>query len=516
MREALTRRPWWEEAAGEAEAWRAAAASRKTASSLYGSKRALAAAGGGGGGGPAAVAVGTAAAAPAAASPPRWNLWIGLNGQRFGEWGLLPPGPGGGGHGDREEETYVVSAGPRAVGGGGAALRRFRTAYSRHAAAGGLVWIAKPAALNRGNGIVVLNSLDAVMEHLKSRPEGSTIILQKYIERPLLLGGRKFDIRAYVLVDPHGGVWFHKESYCRTSSTPYDGSDLANRAAHLTNDAVQKHTSSYHAYEDHCKLPFAELGDALRRAAPAAGASQESRSSSGVIAGAPPAIASLDTTPGSEAGLWGAMRRCVAALFSVAGAAGSSGAGRTPLADGGAAGGGIGATGAGGSSGGGVSLLNPCGRRYCFELLGLDFMLDEEGRLYLIEVNTSPALFRAGAYLADLLPRVVEEVAQRAIDTVFPPPAPALPTAAGDGDEPAGGAVAVAPVVAAPLDGFVRVDLDPDLGAAAVAALTSMAAARGGGGRAAASGRAAAAGSAGGSSAPADVRRVRKSSNGCK
>lgn len=41
----------------------------------------------------------------------------------------------------------------------------------------------------------------------------------------------------------------------------------------------------------------------------------------------------------------------------------------------------------------------------------------------LIEVNTSPALARSGHYLADLLPRVLEEVIQKAVDPWFPPPA---------------------------------------------------------------------------------------------
>ena len=33
-------------------------------------------------------------------------------------------------------------------------------------------------------------------------------------------------------------------------------------------------------------------------------------------------------------------------------------------------------------------------------------------QVFLIEVNTSPALFRAGKYLTELLPKVIEEVVQ--------------------------------------------------------------------------------------------------------
>lgn len=43
----------------------------------------------------------------------------------------------------------------------------------------------------------------------------------------------------------------------------------------------------------------------------------------------------------------------------------------------------------------------------------------------LIEVNTCPALAKQGAVLEDLLPRVVEEAVQKAVDPLFPVPAPA-------------------------------------------------------------------------------------------
>lgn len=46
-----------------------------------------------------------------------------------------------------------------------------------------------------------------------------------------------------------------------------------------------------------------------------------------------------------------------------------------------------------------IPKMNPMRLEYCFELFGIDFMLDEAGRAYLIEVNTSPALFRKGKYL---------------------------------------------------------------------------------------------------------------------
>ena len=65
--------------------------------------------------------------------------------------------------------------------------------------------------------------------------------------------------------------------------------------------------------------------------------------------------------------------------------------------------------------------------RHCFELFGLDFMLDEVGSPVLIEVNTSPALFRHGRCLTEMLPRMMEECVQKCVDVVFPPPSDAPP-----------------------------------------------------------------------------------------
>ena len=56
-------------------------------------------------------------------------------------------------------------------------------------------------------------------------------------------------------------------------------------------------------------------------------------------------------------------------------------------------------------------------------------MVTDEGAVQLIEANTSPALFQRGAYLTEMLPRLIEETFQKAIDSVHPPP-PSLPAEA--------------------------------------------------------------------------------------
>ena len=49
----------------------------------------------------------------------------------------------------------------------------------------------------------------------------NTFIIQKYIERPLLLYNRKFDIRVWVLVDQDHELYVFKEGYLRTSSSEF-------------------------------------------------------------------------------------------------------------------------------------------------------------------------------------------------------------------------------------------------------------------------------------------------------
>ena len=80
----------------------------------------------------------------------------------------------------------------------------------------------------------------------------NSFIFQKYIERPLLIYGRKFDIRCWVLWNYDGRIYLFKEGYLRTSSRQYkinpDNPD--DMFTHLTNNAVQKTSKDYGAFED--------------------------------------------------------------------------------------------------------------------------------------------------------------------------------------------------------------------------------------------------------------------------
>ena len=68
------------------------------------------------------------------------------------------------------------------------------------------LWLLKPADWNRGEGVHVfgtLEELEALIKqyyHGKGSYECKEFVIQKYIEKPLLVEGRKFDIRCWALV----------------------------------------------------------------------------------------------------------------------------------------------------------------------------------------------------------------------------------------------------------------------------------------------------------------------------
>ena len=65
-------------------------------------------------------------------------------------------------------------------------------------------------------------------------------IIQKYMERPLLIDKRKFDIRAYAVVTHNLELYFYEEGYLRTSCVEFTMDNVEDRNIHLTNWAVQK------------------------------------------------------------------------------------------------------------------------------------------------------------------------------------------------------------------------------------------------------------------------------------
>ena len=56
-----------------------------------------------------------------------------------------------------------------------------------------------------------------------------------------------------------------------------------------------------------------------------------------------------------------------------------------------------------------------------FEFLGYDFLIDEDFRVWLIEVNTNPYFGIANEYIADLLPKMIDDMTRISVDPYYPP-----------------------------------------------------------------------------------------------
>jgi hypothetical protein len=101
-----------------------------------------------------------------------------------------------------------------------------------------------------GGRIEVMDNEDAILTFLQSREGIVEWVVQKYIENPLLLeGGRKFDIRCWIILDQEYNVWMYKEGVLRTTCVPFSLSDLSDAFVHLSNHCIQINHPDYGKYE---------------------------------------------------------------------------------------------------------------------------------------------------------------------------------------------------------------------------------------------------------------------------
>ena len=61
-------------------------------------------------------------------------------------------------------------------------------------------------------------------------------------------------------------------------------------------------------------------------------------------------------------------------------------------------------------------------QHHSFEIFGYDFMLDEDFKVYLIEVNTNPCLETTCPILSKIITDMVDSAFRIAIDPLYPPP----------------------------------------------------------------------------------------------
>ena len=120
-----------------------------------------------------------------------------------------------------------------------------------------LMWIMKPTSKSQGKGIFIINKLAQVKKWANSRSAQmaarDAYVISRYINDPLLIGGKKFDLRIYVLVTSYRPlkVYVYRHGFARFTTVNYsnEAHDIDNELVHLTNVAIQKHSDGYsHAH----------------------------------------------------------------------------------------------------------------------------------------------------------------------------------------------------------------------------------------------------------------------------
>ena len=132
----------------------------------------------------------------------------------------------------------------------------------------GGIWIMKPIGSAQGKGIFLFTKLHEISEwkyDFKSKQQSRSggyddddnnntkdveaYIVQRYIANPYCIGGKKFDLRLYVLVTSFMPLtaYLYQGGFARFTQTRYSNEprDVANNFMHLTNVSVQKKSEDY-------------------------------------------------------------------------------------------------------------------------------------------------------------------------------------------------------------------------------------------------------------------------------
>ncbi|XP_059144422.1 probable tubulin polyglutamylase TTLL9 isoform X1 [Physella acuta] len=136
----------------------------------------------------------------------------------------------------------------------------------------GSIWIMKPIAKSQGKGIFLFKRLKDItdwkrgveyqpqLQQVDGTQPIETYVVQHYIENPYLIGGRKFDIRVYVLVTSYNPlkVYLYRSGFARFANNRYSLDTIDDNYIHLTNVAIQKTAPDYDP-EKGCKWSTQQL-----------------------------------------------------------------------------------------------------------------------------------------------------------------------------------------------------------------------------------------------------------------
>ena len=257
------------------------------------------------------------------------------------------------------------------------------------------LWLIKAPNLNRGMCIKILNDFNLIQKYItyynrgisrgynddkskeyKSKSlnkkklnilekeefnnniyQSSTIIIQKYIEKPLLYFGRKFDIRIWVLLTQDLKVYVFNEGHLKCCSVKYDLSSNDNYS-HLTNYSFQKYSDNFGKYELGNEVYFDDLKNNID--------------------------VNYNNKVNFKKEILPKIHNIIKFCFQSV---------RTKI--------------------------NSMHRQYTFEIFGFDFMIDCDFEPFLIEINTNPGLEESSPLIKMLVPRMLDDALRLTVDKEF-------------------------------------------------------------------------------------------------
>ena len=184
------------------------------------------------------------------------------------------------------------------------------------------------------------------------------IIIQKYIENPLLYRGRKCDMRVWVLLSHKMQVFLFKEGHLKTCSIEYDVNSK-DAFSHITNYSFQKYNSNFQKFEKGNEVPFYEFQKFIDEKYP-------------------------EKKYDIKKELIPKLKDIISITMRSA-----------------------------------KNKINKNNRNFQFEIFGYDFMLDTDFNLFLIEINTNPGLEISSPWIKVIVPRMLDDALRLTIDKVF-------------------------------------------------------------------------------------------------
>ena len=186
------------------------------------------------------------------------------------------------------------------------------------------------------------------------------ILIQKYIENPLLYKGRKCDMRIWVLLTHQMKVFLFKEGHLKTCSVEFD-LNSQDAFTHITNYSFQKKNTNFQKFEKGNEVPFYEFQKFID-----------------------------ENYPQKNYKLKRDLMKQIKEIISI-------------------------------SMRSGKNKINKNGRSHQFEIFGYDFMLDADFNAFLIEINTNPGLEISSPWIQIVVPRMLDDALRLTVDKVFEP-----------------------------------------------------------------------------------------------